>query len=274
MVIGIMGAMPEEVDQLCARLSEVTVEEYGGVCYHRGSLAGRQAVVCCAGMGKANAAATTQVLITKYGAEKIIFSGVAGNMTSKIGIGDVVIGQTVLYHDADMDMLNQNPPYLDEYPGDPALIAAAQAACAQAGVKAIAGRIATGDRFVGDTETKRKIEAACHPDCVEMEGAAVSQIAAKNGVPLRHPAGHERQRRRGRLRGAGGPGFQHQGVCCHRHPDRGRHDRTPVKTSAPPSCKRGRRFLRYRNCCSFWRLSSSKACSRCISRRVPGAAPG
>ena len=82
-----------------------------------------------------------------------------------------------------MDMLDQNPPYLDEYPGDPALIAAAQAACAEAGVKAITGRIATGDRFVGDTETKRRIEAACHPDCVEMEGAAVSQIAAKNGVP-------------------------------------------------------------------------------------------
>ena len=196
MVIGIMGAMPEEVDQLCARLSGVTVEDYGGVSYHCGSLAGRQvvvccagmgkanaAVVCCAGMGKANAAATTQVLITRYGAEKIIFSGIAGNMTSKIGIGDVVIGQTVLYHDADMDMLDQNPPYLDEYPGDPALIAAAQAACAEAGVKAITGRIATGDRFVGDTETKRRIEAACHPDCVEMEGAAVSQIAAKNGVP-------------------------------------------------------------------------------------------
>ena len=105
MVIGIMGAMPEEVDQLCARLSGVTVEDYGGVSYHCGSLAGRQVVVCCAGMGKANAAATTQVLITKYGAEKIIFSGIAGNMTSKIGIGDVVIGQTVLYHDADMDML-------------------------------------------------------------------------------------------------------------------------------------------------------------------------
>ena len=183
MVIGIMGAMPEEVDQLCARLSDVTVEEYGGVSYHCGSLAGRRVVVCCAGMGKANAAATTQVLITRYGAEKIIFSGIAGNMASKIGIGDVVIGQTVLYHDADMDMLDQNPPYLDEYPGDPALIAAAQAACAQAGVKAITGRIATGDRFVGDTETKRRIEAACRPDCVEMEGAAVSQIAAKNGVP-------------------------------------------------------------------------------------------
>ena len=128
MIIGIMGAMPDEVDQLCARLENVTVEPYGGVEYHKGTLAGKQVVVCCAGMGKANAAATTQVLITKFGAEKIIFSGIAGNMTSKIGIGDVVIGKTVLYHDAQLDMICQNPPFLKEYTGDPALIAAAEKA--------------------------------------------------------------------------------------------------------------------------------------------------
>ena len=183
MIIGIMGAMPDEVDQLCAKLENVTVELYGGVEYHRGTLAGKQVVVCCAGMGKANAAATTQVLITRYGAEKIIFSGIAGNMTSKIGIGDVVIGKTVLYHDAQLDMICQNPPYLKEYAGDPALIAAAEKACAEAGVKALTGKIATGDLFVGDSETKAAIEAKCAPDCVEMEGAAVSQIAAKNDVP-------------------------------------------------------------------------------------------
>ena len=148
-----------------------------------GTLAGKQVVVCCAGMGKANAAATTQVLITKFGAEKIIFSGIAGNMTSKIGIGDVVIGKTVLYHDAQLDMICQNPPFLKEYTGDPALIAAAEKACADAGVKALAGKIATGDLFVGDSATKAAIEAKCAPDCVEMEGAAVSQIAAKNDVP-------------------------------------------------------------------------------------------
>ena len=175
MIFGIMGAMPDEVDQLCAKLENVTVEPYGGVEYHKGTLAGKQVVVCCA--------ATTQVLITKFGAEKIIFSGIAGNMTSKIGIGDVVIGKTVLYHDAQLDMICQNPPFLKEYTGDPELIAAAEAACAEAGVKALVGKIATGDLFVGDSETKAAIEAKCAPDCVEMEGAAVSQIAAKNGVP-------------------------------------------------------------------------------------------
>ena len=183
MVIGIMGAMPEEVDQLCARLSGVTVEEYGGVSYHCGSLAGRRAVVCCAGMGKANAAATTQVLITKFGAQRIIFSGIAGNMTSKIGIGDVVVGKTVVYHDAQDDMIAQSAPFTAEYPGDEEMVKAAMAACEETGVKAIAGKIATGDQFVGDSATKAAIAARVNPDCVEMEGAAVAQIAAKNNVP-------------------------------------------------------------------------------------------
>lgn len=72
-IIGILGAMPEEVDQLCALLDGVTIEPYAGVEYHQGYLGERRVVVCCAGMGKANAAATTQVLITKFGVDRIVF---------------------------------------------------------------------------------------------------------------------------------------------------------------------------------------------------------
>lgn len=183
MIYGIMGAMPEEVTQLCEKLTGRTEEEYAGVCYHKGMLGDKQLVVCCAGMGKANAAATTQVLITKYGAERIIFSGIAGNMSSEIGIGDVVIGANVVYHDAEVDMICQSAPFLKEYAGDPEMIRAAMEACEAAGTVYLVGKIATGDRFVGDAETKNAIAAAVEPDCVEMEGAAVSQIAARNGVP-------------------------------------------------------------------------------------------
>ena len=35
MIIGIMGAMPDEVDQLCARLENVTKENYAGICNER-----------------------------------------------------------------------------------------------------------------------------------------------------------------------------------------------------------------------------------------------
>ena len=105
MTIGILGAMPAEVELLCSKLTDCTAETYAGVTYHQGVLAGKKLVVCCAGMGKANAAATTQLLITRYGAEKIIFSGVAGNMSAQIGIGDVCVGKLVVYHDADTDCI-------------------------------------------------------------------------------------------------------------------------------------------------------------------------
>ena len=137
MIFGIMGAMPDEVDQLCARLQDVTCETYAGVDYHKGTLQGKQVVVCCAGMGKANAASTVQVLCTRYGIDRLIFSGIAGNMTSKIGIGDVCVGETVVYHDAELDMLAQSAPFLKEYHGDPALVAAALDACAACGVEPV-----------------------------------------------------------------------------------------------------------------------------------------
>ena len=156
MVIGIMGAMPAEVDLLCQKLSGVTQEEYAGVAYHRGALAGKQVVVCCAGMGKANAAATVQVLCGRYGAEKIIFSGIAGNMSAAIGIGDVCVGKLVVYHDADTRCIVQSAPFLEEFPGDPALVQCALAACAACGVRAIAGKIATGATALSATAPPRR----------------------------------------------------------------------------------------------------------------------
>lgn len=181
--IGILGAMPDEVDQLCAALCDLQTQQYAGVLFHTGSLQGRRVVVCCAGMGKANAAATVQLLITKYGATAVVFSGIAGNMTGKIGIGDVVVGKEVVYHDAEDAMLAQSAPFTAQYTCDAGLRRLAVSACQVLGVRAIEGRIATGDQFVGDAATKAAIAQKVAPDCVEMEGAAVCQICARNQVP-------------------------------------------------------------------------------------------
>lgn len=183
MLTAIMGAMPDEVDQLAALLENCRTETYAGVEYVQGEMEGKPVVLCCAGMGKANAASTVQVLASRYGAHRLIFSGIAGNMSSEIGVGDVVIGKVVVYHDAEPDMICQSAPFLKEFAGDPALIAAAEEACQTLGIHFLTGKIATGDQFVGDSATKAAIAAKCAPDCVEMEGAAVSQIAARNGIP-------------------------------------------------------------------------------------------
>ena len=81
-------------------------------------------------------------------------------------------------------MIAQSYPYLKAYRADPALVQAACAACEGARVRYTVGRIATGDQFVGDSATKERIRAACDPACVEMEGAALAQVAAKNDLPF------------------------------------------------------------------------------------------
>lgn len=182
--IGVLGAMPKEVELLTERLEWVEQRRIAGVEFVSGEMGKKRVTLCCAGMGKVNAAVAAQLLITVFGAKALIFSGIAGNMSTKIGVGDMVISSEAVYHDAELPMIAQSYPFLSAYPADAGMIKAAQESCEENGVRHLVGRIATGDLFIGDSETKRRIEAACHPACVEMEGAAVAQVAAKNDIPF------------------------------------------------------------------------------------------
>ncbi len=184
MIYGIMGAMPEEITHVSDNLSEKSVRTVADVDFISGSYAGHTVVLCCAGMGKVNATAATQILISVFGAQRIVFSGIAGNLSPDITIGDVVISDVLVHHDID-DFTMENTGLLSiDYYADKTLTAAAAAACSRLGVRALVGRIATGEKFVGDSATKNDIIARCHPLCVEMEGAAVAQVATKNNVPF------------------------------------------------------------------------------------------
>lgn len=184
MVYGVMGAMPSEVTLLAESLTQKTTRRVADVDFISGIYAGRRAVLCCAGMGKVNAAAATQILISVFGAQRILFSGIAGNASSQLTVGDVVISDTLCHHDIDDLTLENTGLVAHDYHADPQLIAAAEAACRRQGVRALVGRIATGEKFIGDSASKADIVARCHPLCVEMEGAAVAQVAEKNGVPF------------------------------------------------------------------------------------------
>ncbi len=182
--IGILGAMPDEIAHINDRLTEKKQTKLGGNIFYEGNLHSKHVVLVCAGIGKVHAAAATQLLATSFNADCIIFSGIAGNMTSKIGVGDIVISDVALYHDAENRMIADTYPHMQEYKANEHLITCAKSACETLGVKSIVGKIATGDKFIGDSETKNAIAKFCNPDCVEMEGASVAQISAKNDLPF------------------------------------------------------------------------------------------
>ena len=80
-VIGLIGAMDEEVEILLSQLENKETAVRAGVTYASGTIHGKSVVVCKSGVGKVNAAVTTQILIDTYGVSKILFTGVAGART-------------------------------------------------------------------------------------------------------------------------------------------------------------------------------------------------
>ena len=94
-MIGIIGAMDEEVEQL-VEVMEITREETKAcMTFKAGKLAGKDVVIVRSGIGKVNAAACTQILVDDFKADYIINTGIAGSLKAEIDIADVVISSDV-----------------------------------------------------------------------------------------------------------------------------------------------------------------------------------
>lgn len=188
-MIGIIGAMQEEIDLLLANLQDAVEMNRSGIRYHIGTLHGRKVAICKSGVGKVNAAIYTQVMIDRFEVNKIIFTGVAGALDPELNIGDIVISSGAQQHDMDVTALGFPPgviPYEEtsEWPADAELVQLAK----EAGEKAAPGRVKigkvlSGDQFVADREKVRQLRETFGGACTEMEGAAVAQACALNGIP-------------------------------------------------------------------------------------------
>lgn len=213
-VIAIIGALEKEVRQIYAAAEKGTVADEAGLRIVGGEYHGFEIVATTAGMGTVNAAAAAQHLISAHGANAIIFSGIAGGLNPALHIGDVVIGEHLRYLDTDTALIAESAPGLEEFSSSDFLVELAEqtlrahgfvdaalsegdAATARAEADAtlfrrnntdsepqrfLRGTIATGDRFVSGAEAKAAAIAATQGDCVEMEGAAIAHVAAKNGI--------------------------------------------------------------------------------------------
>jgi adenosylhomocysteine nucleosidase len=187
-VIGIIGAMDEEVSALISKVEIIQVKNIINTDFHMGQMLGNTVIVVKSGIGKVNAAICTQVLIDMYGVDYVINTGVAGAISSNLNIGDIVISKDLVHHDFDSLDGAGVISRMDEsfFKGDDALISLAKLAC-QSTLKENAffvERIATGDIFVQSKELKEKIFNQFKAFCTEMEGAAIAQTCYLNKIPF------------------------------------------------------------------------------------------
>lgn len=189
--IGIIGAMAEEVSMLIDRINDPKVTEKAGMKFTEGKLLEKEVVIVNSGIGKVNAALAAQVLVDLFDVDAIINSGVAGAISNRLSIGDIVLSEDAVQHDMDASYFGDpvgNIPRMKEsyFKGDKKLIKLAEEVCAEVNpeIHVFAGRVASGDQFVSSAEKKHWLATTFNAMCTEMEGAAIAQAAYLNNTPF------------------------------------------------------------------------------------------
>lgn len=186
-MIGIIGAMDVEVENLLARMPESAGETVSGIRYRRGAIEGTDCVVARCGVGKVAAAVCTQTMILRYAPKAVLNVGVAGGTGRGVRIGDVVISSALVQHDMDTTALGDPKGFLSgpNVVAIPASGALADRAVSCAGrifgpERVHTGVIATGDQFVCDSARLKRIAEEFGALACEMEGGSVAQVCYLN----------------------------------------------------------------------------------------------
>ena len=200
----ILSALLEEQRGLIELLEQPQKITHASRDFWLGNLHGQPVVLALSKIGKVAAATTASALIERFGAQRIVFTGVAGGLGKGVRVGDIVVAQDFMQHDFDASPIfpRYELPMYDKtrFDGDigltAQLLAAARLALADErfvaaypNARVHHGLVASGDRFVSGALESAVLRAALTDSghevlAVEMEGAAVAQVCHDYGVPF------------------------------------------------------------------------------------------
>lgn len=190
-IIGVIGAMDEEVSRLKEKMQVKKVEKKAGMEFFEGELAGKDVVIVRSGIGKVNAGICTQILVDDFGVEAVINTGVAGSLKNEINIGDIVLSADALQHDMDATGFGYEHgviPRMEQstFVADKKLVELAKQVNEEVNsdIGTFVGRVVSGDQFISDKAKKDWLVEKFGGYCTEMEGAAIAQAAYLNEIPF------------------------------------------------------------------------------------------
>ena len=206
--IGILCAMPEEIGSTTKNLKNLSEKSFGDLTIFSGELFFDRndkfpllISVAWSGWGKVSSArAATRLITSTYQNQLInllLFTGVAGSAISEINQWDIVIPTELVQHDMDARPLFKKYviPALEKSKINPIkdwvdwATKVLRESISRNEIKPFLnvfnGLIATGDKFIADKNIIENLSKDLPDICaVEMEGAAVAQVAYQERVPF------------------------------------------------------------------------------------------
>ena len=183
-----MGAMPEEIAPILEKIGTYKTTEYAGNRYYEATYNGVDLVIAYSKIGKVFSTLTAATMIEHFGAQMLLFSGVAGAISNELKVGDLIVATKLSQHDLDITAFGHPFGYVPEgavfVESDKTLIELSKNVAAEMGLHVKEGIIATGDQFVANEERKNWIGTMFNADALEMEGASVAVVCDALHVPF------------------------------------------------------------------------------------------
>ncbi len=187
---GIITAMKEEMQEIEKIMREIEKQKIYELTFIKGKINQNDVVLVEAGVGKVNAARTTQILIDNFKVDIVINVGSAGSANDELEIGDIVIGEKIVQHDFDITAFGHPKGFISNVgqflESDKKLINEFEkiALNQEDEFNIKIGTVASGDIFCTDIKMKNKIREKFNADAIEMEGAAIAQVCKLDKVPF------------------------------------------------------------------------------------------
>ncbi|HEO3606182.1 TPA: 5'-methylthioadenosine/adenosylhomocysteine nucleosidase [Streptococcus agalactiae] len=189
MKIGIIAAMEEELKLLVENLEDKPQETVLSNVYYSGRYGEHELVLVQSGVGKVMSAMSVAILVESFKVDAIINTGSAGAVATGLNVGDVVVADTLVYHDVDLTAFGYDYGQMSMQPlyfhSDKTFVSTFEAVLSKEEMTSKIGLIATGDSFIAGQE-KIDVIKGHFPQvlAVEMEGAAIAQAAQATGKPF------------------------------------------------------------------------------------------
>ena len=156
--------------------------------FYEGMIHNNYCILTESGVGKVNSARCTQILIDNMDVDMIINIGVAGGISEKLKVCDIVIGEKLVQHDFDITAFNHEKGYIPNVgvyiDSDTYLVNIAKECINNKKYNVVSGIIASGDIFCTESWMSKKINTKFNALCVEMEGASIAQVCYLSNVPF------------------------------------------------------------------------------------------
>ncbi len=180
-MIAIICALRQEISPLlgCVNVSkEFEVDE---ALFYQGDLNGQPVTIVQGGVGRKNAIKATRCLLESAKVDLLISSGVAGGIRQGLKVGDLVVAESVGYSKQN-DFDGEKIQLESNHVCNKKVVQFAGQLSGDLELKLHIGNILTVDKVISEASTKRNIGEHNPFLAVEMESAAVAEVAREKDV--------------------------------------------------------------------------------------------